>query len=116
MRQRETKTRICMKCNIYHISCHGERFAWATRLDGQRRKDCKNRVFEVNNIPSPMQVEAFTSLYKTKIKGEMDKLTAFTEAIVQTSDDAYSKAARERPDLMEEYYRRKNARKAMGAV
>lgn len=38
----------------------------------------------------------------------MDNLTAFTEAIVQSSDDVYAVALRNNPDLMEEYYKRKN--------
>lgn len=84
---------------------------WATRKDGHRKLDCINRVFEPDNIVSPMQVEAFTSLYRTKIKNGMDGLTAFVEAIVQASDDVYAKAIRKRPDLMEAYYRRKHQRR-----
>ncbi len=100
-----------MRCNIYHISCLGEKFEWGTNRDGTRKKDCKNRVCEPNNTPSPMQVDAFGPLFRRKIKGGMDNLTAFVEAIVQTSGDVFEKATRKRPDSMDEYYRLRNKRR-----
>ncbi len=72
--------------------------------------DCANRVWEPNNTPSPMQVDAFGSLYRRKIKEGMNRLTAFVEAIVQTSDDVFEKAIAKRPELVDEYWRIRNKR------
>ena len=92
-----------MRCNIYHVSCLGEQFIWATQRDGARKLDCKNRVFSPDNTPNRLQVDAFVSLNKRKIAGGMDHLNAFVEAIVQTSDDVFATVSVKNRVAMQEY-------------
>lgn len=108
MKTKTQKIDICYRCNLFHESCYGEQFKWATRTDGKRKQDCTHRVCDRDNIASPIQIQAFYSLYRVKRKGGTDKMMAFTEAIVQTSDDVYDAALQKNPEMVEEYYRAKN--------
>ena len=107
---RDEKVNICMNCNLYHVDCTGERFVRGTDRNGLK-KGCANRVGGIHIIPSPMQIEAFVSLYRAKRRAGTDRLMAFVEAIVQTSDDVFANVDQGKVD---EYYLMKNARKARG--
>lgn len=88
---------ICEGCNIYHVDCLGEKFEWTSGI----AKKCKSQVCEPNNTPSKIQLEAFKSLYFTKVRLGTEKWEAFAEAIVQTSDDAFAVAKQKRGHLIE---------------
>ena len=103
MKRKDTKGDICMRCNIYQDTCTGEKFVWCESLRGTRKQDCQNRVFTPENIPSHIQVEAFVSLNRRKIAGGMDHLTAFAEAIVQTSDTVFAVMAVKNADKLRRY-------------
>lgn len=95
-----TKQDICEDCNIYHITCLGELFE---RPATGYAKGCVYQVKSANNPPNKIQVAAFMSLYKAKRKGGMDKLNAFAEAIVHSSDEVFAEALLKRPELIKKW-------------
>lgn len=96
---------ICQRCNIFHFTCLGEKFEQSPK---KKKEECLHRECDPDNTINPMQIDAFMSLYRRKKKGNMDSLTAFVEAVVQTSDDVFREIEEKNPNVMNEYYARKN--------
>lgn len=94
----KTKRDACYDCNIFHISCLGEKFE---KPKGHSSKGCINQERSPDNTKSKIQVVAFDSLYKARIDRGMNKLVAFAGSIADTSDDAWAKAQRDRPHMIE---------------
>jgi hypothetical protein len=64
---------------------------------------CNNQNKGLGNTNSPVQVLAFISLHRAKLRGDMKPFQAFAEAIVQTSDEAFENVDTE---LLAEYLER----------
>ena len=92
-------TEICHNCNLYKWTCDGENFETSEKMP----KGCTNSKSEPNNTKSDIQVKAFVSLYNTKVKCGTERLNAFVEAIVHTSDESYAEAILKRSELLKEY-------------
>ena len=99
-KKQRIKKDICHDCNIYHLSCAGEKFK---RPPAPSAKGCVYQEKSPENTKSKIQLVAFTSLYKAKRKGGMDKLNSLVEAIVHTSDDAFANAVKKRNHLIKRY-------------
>ena len=91
------KRDICHDCNIFHVSCNGELF------ERSGRKACINQVKLPDNTKSKIQVAAFGSLYRAKIRLGTEKLQAFVEAICQTSDTVFADAKLKNPHLIKQW-------------
>ena len=100
----KTKEDMCYDCNIFQESCNGRTLFKPNTETGK----CMNQVTTAENTPSPIQVHAFRSLYKTKVSMGMNSDEAFVEAIAQTSDSAYEQALKTNPNEINEYMNRNN--------
>ena len=101
----KTKEDICMDCNLFHDTCMGEKFErQEKRIVGKTSlKGCKHQVKSPTPVSSPIQVAACRSLFNAKVTRGMDKHTAFMEAIVQSSDEAFAEAMQERSSMVSKW-------------
>jgi hypothetical protein len=93
------KIEICHNCNLYKYTCEGERFENTEK----KPNECLHSKRTPNNTKSDIQVAAFGSLFRTKVKGGTDSLTAFVESIVHTSDEAFADAILKRGHLLKKH-------------
>lgn len=87
--------KVCHNCNLFQYTCKGERFETK-----EKAEDCIHRQCGADNTKNRIQVDAFRSLFKTKIAVGMDNMQAFAEAVVQTGDKAYAEAVEKRSHLI----------------
>jgi Ulp1 family protease len=93
---------ICYNCNLYKDSCDGDRYVpFLPRYN--IKEDCQNRECSNDNPMNRIQVNAAISLFSIKRKLGMDVWNAFGEAIVQSSDDAFAKAAKKNPAMIKRW-------------
>jgi len=95
----------CQECVIFQEKCNGKTHF---EVDTETKSEslipkCKNKVGSGSCTKSTLQVEAFRSLYQIKCRTGEPTLDAFVGAIIQTSDDAFADALKERGPLIREY-------------
>ena len=82
-------------------TCDGKSFFWID--PDKKKKTCANQGQGTGVILNPIQVEAFQSLFRAKVRGGMSNLEAFVEAIVQTSDVVFAVMKKKNADLIAIY-------------
>ena len=97
---------ICEECNIYKETCNGISKFKPNESDF----NCKNRIQSQINNTNPLQVAAFNSLYNIKVLNGESQVQAFSDAIVQTSDDVFEAIKRDKVHLIASYYAMKGTR------
>ncbi len=89
----------CENCTQYDVSCDGQS-RYELKITQKGIRACANRDFGEMPRKSVVQVAAFHSLYRAKIRYGMDSLQAFVEAIVQTSDTVFKKVKKDNAYLI----------------
>ena len=93
---------ICYHCNLYKDSCSGNRYEpFIPKFNA--KVDCQNRECSAGNPMNDIQVKAAMSLFSIKRKLGMDVWNAFSEAIVQSSDDAFARAVKKSPAMIKQW-------------
>ena len=101
---------ICYGCTRYQLDCDGRKhFKLGDRRNGKPIKTCNNQTRGDGNTGNLIQVNAFKSLFRIKVRCGTEKYMAFAEAIVQSADDVFDQIP---DDVLANYYEMIGAKSA----